>query len=951
MEVYYSVDGKEVLSIKVSTQILVCEFIDEVSALVGKTDLSTAYLKGRKLNEAFLLENYLTDKDTDVVFISNDPNYDLKLLPTFDFIGKKDGDEKLDDTISKTSHHYTLDENDLSPQIRNNNFMIYTTATVDSLLKGNKIIINMNDSYQKIHDKIKELIVSFNNNDIPEDFEMHIFLPSGIPFKKDSSLADFFGITFHSWNKMYVIVTKKLGNLIDKEITEPCNCLKANQNLLSPLCESTLPGLTQIATFLGYLFHEGINSEHLMTVLATLTRFAPLITSICRLLEHYEIDGLNIISITAPLHTLFKSLLPQEIKNGVIFEYTIQTLTYLNKVHPDMFVDLRILDMDKKPSVEDQEFYDYLKKNNHQKHVIAWGGDVVKEEMKGIIMERPPEPILTDEDHDEYIFKVRKTFKPVAPLSLHYIHYPTFIRGERKNEVLLFIKEVTNKENMIEYIDPKEGKVKEISIEELAIKLHNSKKEEFLSAIDGNVVDQIIVICFDESRSMKWKLEGKNPRRPGEITRIEVASRFLKAFIDQSNALRVSSIYGLIGFNNEVKTKQELTALSSHFLDPLKEIIPNEKTSLYDALKEAQDKILAITKPDSNGNLPYPNAKLRIIVISDGSDNNSSASPSDLVNSFIQNGIIVDTVLVTTFNVEQNDEMCAMSKMTGGVCLRPKTIEEGLHIFEQEAFLNIKMRHIDPPHKIPVTKDGLEMKKGEFKGNYDTEIKNQTIFLAEEKIYLTSPLYMCLLYQTERDIKTMRCRRAIKELNFIGNNPNDNYVVYSSYSTPEEWRIFIKGPKKNFNEKWLNIFMSLSSLYPTVPPSFIFLTKPFHPNVSREGIIKFSLIDKNYSPKVTIDAMIKGIIDLLENPEKDSILNKEAARLFESDKKKYDEKQSHENIGEDNYLDFLKDVTVYDELPEKTETDEIVPGLLVTNNHPDERKLVDDDDFYGFDSS
>ena len=145
--------------------------------------------------------------------------------------------------------------------------------------------------------------------------------------------------------------------------------------------------------------------------------------------------------------------------------------------------------------------------------------------------------------------------------------------------------------------------------------------------------------------------------------------------------------------------------------------------------------------------------------------------------------------------------------------------------------------------------------------------------------------------------------------------------------------------------------MSLSSLYPTVPPSFIFLTKPFHPNVSREGIIKFSLIDKNYSPKVTIDAMIKGIIDLLENPEKDSILNKEAARLFESDKKKYDEKQSHENIGEDNYLDFLKDVTVYDELPEKTETDEIVPGLLVTNNHPDERKLVDDDDFYGFDSS
>ncbi|KAK8899970.1 hypothetical protein M9Y10_002293 [Tritrichomonas musculus] len=948
--IYYSIDGKEVLSIDVEPPLIVADFIDLVGEKLELSDLNSAYLNGRKLDEGNLLDNYFADTETSVIYVSNNPDIELETLPTFDFFVKTKKDEELTDTISSSSHS-TLDENDITPRYGKNNYRIYTTATAKSLLEGDRMVLHVKEKYDDISKKIKTLIQSFADPGIPDDFDIHIFLPSGVLFlpgddPEKRTLGDFFEAADHSWNRIYVIVTKNLGDFVYREIDEPCNCSGIYKNMISPLFDSSLAGLTQMASFLGYLFHGGIHGEHLMIALAKVTRFAPLFINICRLLEHSQLNALNIISITAPLFTLFKSLLPESIKNDKIFKYTFQILTYINKLKVTDFLDLRTIDLDNDPSPNEALIYEFLKVKNQQDHVIIWGGDIEKDAYEGIILEKPPTDIFTDKVNN--IFNMKKTFKPVAPLSLHYIYYPTFVRGEGKNESILFIKEVKNKKNWIEYIDPKIGSIKEISIDDLATKLHNSDKEEFLSLIDGNVVDQIIVICYDKSTSMKFKMEGGNPRG-GALSRIQIANRYLHALVDQANSLRVSSIYGLIGFHSEVEVIQGLTAMSSQFLDRLKDVKPDGKTLLYDALSKAQEMILNITKPrgGSDSELPYPNAKLRIIVISDGTDNKSSSSPSELTDSFIKNGIIVDTVLVASN--EKNDKMCAISKLTGGLCFQPSNIEEGLKIFEQEAFLNIKMRHIDPPHKTPINDAILDTKASEFNGNYDEVAKNQVIYLAQFKIQLASPLYACYLYQNEREIKTMRSRRALKELNIIGHNPNDNYIVYSSYATPDEWRIFIKGPEGTpFKGKWLNIYMSLSSSYPTVPPSFKFLTIPFHPNVSQEGTIKFSLIDKDYTPKVGIDSIIEGIIQLLKTPDEDSILNKEAATLYNNNKSQYEAKQKAGETGKAKYVDYIGGVKIFDKVPDDVNIskDERCDDIYMTNTHHNQGKLISSAELY-----
>ena len=91
-----------------------------------------------------------------------------------------------------------------------------------------------------------------------------------------------------------------------------------------------------------------------------------------------------------------------------------------------------------------------------------------------------------------------------------------------------------------------------------------------------------------------------------------------------------------------------------------------------------------------NGNSKYPNARYRIIVITDGADDKSNTLPEKLTNELIQNEIVVDTVLISL--IDESIGCCTISKLTGGLSFRPKNLEDGIGIFEQEAFLNIKIR-------------------------------------------------------------------------------------------------------------------------------------------------------------------------------------------------------------------------------------------------------------------
>ena len=906
----YRTNEDEVKEIMVDNNITVSDFMDLINKK-STEKVTKSIFRGKILNGDDLIRNHITSSDHVLNLLTVTKGEPKDVMDLEQNLKENEKKKEVKDTVSSS----LLRRNDDKRARRGfrYTFTIYTTATSDSMLKGNKIDFSLNDCYYTIYDGIENLVSKFPQ--IKYEFNLHIFLPGGVYFRSGILNDYYINPDNIAFDNIYVIVTKKSEHpyKIDDTIEDPWFCsTPERKEILSPLCKSSSAGITQIASFLGYMYHGGLNGEQILLSLAKVTRFAPLVVNLFRLIENRPLNVLNILAITAPLFTFFRSIAPTRIKNEHIFEYTLNFLSVFEFFPNTEYLKFLEIDTENEKDCEEmKQFANYCIETEQQQHVIVWTADTINPDFESAFM-NPSFSII------ENIFSTVTTFKPVAPLSLHYIFYPTFVSGKDDKSCMLFIKEVQDKENCVSIIDPLDKKVKEIDIEELAKEVNCNKKEDVFTLIDPNQVDQIIFICFDESNSMKWKLEGGNPHR-GELTRAAIASEFLKALVKKSYALRVSSFYGLISFGSEVKILQPLTAMSSQFIQSLKEINPKGKTLLYDAIDKAQQQICSLIK-SKDGKNRYPNSRLRIIVITDGADNKSEKPPETLINDLIKNEIVVDTVLVSL--VEKSAGCCTISRLTGGLCFMPKNFEDGIQIFEQEAFLNIKMRHMNPLPYNEITPEIFESEKAKNdKNNYDSYSPNQMIINANSEVSLATPMFMSYMSMKKR-INSYRIMRTFIELNIIAKNPNDSYIVHSLYATPEEWRIFIKGPKSTpFSDKWLNLYMIIPPNYPTEPPKFRFLTIPYHPNISSEGTVIFSLNDRNYRASLGIDSIITGIIELLKNPDKNYNINSNAMELFTKNKKEFDKRQKEGETGSKDYKEFLKNVKIYNEIPK----DVVVP--------------------------
>lgn len=81
---------------------------------------------------------------------------------------------------------------------------------------------------------------------------------------------------------------------------------------------------------------------------------------------------------------------------------------------------------------------------------------------------------------------------------------------------------------------------------------------------------------------------------------------------------------------------------------------------------------------------------MRILVISRGIDDNSTAKIDEVVRKLIKCKIIVDCII---FNKDDDCRLlCALCHATGGIAYRPENAKEGLSFIEQTVFLQYSER-------------------------------------------------------------------------------------------------------------------------------------------------------------------------------------------------------------------------------------------------------------------
>ena len=106
-----------------------------------------------------------------------------------------------------------------------------------------------------------------------------------------------------------------------------------------------------------------------------------------------------------------------------------------------------------------------------------------------------------------------------------------------------------------------------------------------------------------------------------------------------------------------------------------------------------------------------------------------------------------------------------------------------------------------------------------------------------------------------------------------------------------KWQAVIFGPDETiWDGGTFRLTLDFTEEYPNKPPTVIFLTSVFHPNVYANGAICLDILQNKWSPIYDVSAILTSIQSLLSDPNPNSPANGEAARLYVEDRREYTER-------------------------------------------------------------
>lgn len=137
----------------------------------------------------------------------------------------------------------------------------------------------------------------------------------------------------------------------------------------------------------------------------------------------------------------------------------------------------------------------------------------------------------------------------------------------------------------------------------------------------------------------------------------------------------------------------------------------------------------------------------------------------------------------------------------------------------------------------------------------------------------------------------MALKRLKKELEDIMKDPPSNCSAGVKDDNLLSWEATILGPSDSpYSGGIFNLEISFPGDYPFKPPKVKFTTKILHPNINNHGSICLDILNKSWSPALTVSKVLLSISSLLTDPNPDDPLNTEIANLYKDDREAFNKK-------------------------------------------------------------
>nr|7JZV_A Chain A, BRCA1,Ubiquitin-conjugating enzyme E2 D3 [Homo sapiens] len=131
-------------------------------------------------------------------------------------------------------------------------------------------------------------------------------------------------------------------------------------------------------------------------------------------------------------------------------------------------------------------------------------------------------------------------------------------------------------------------------------------------------------------------------------------------------------------------------------------------------------------------------------------------------------------------------------------------------------------------------------------------------------------------------------KRINKELSDLARDPPAQCSAGPVGDDMFHWQATIMGPNDSpYQGGVFFLTIHFPTDYPFKPPKVAFTTRIYHPNINSNGSIKLDILRSQWSPALTISKVLLSICSLLCDPNPDDPLVPEIARIYKTDRDKY----------------------------------------------------------------